>query len=220
MNHPYSSLVCKGSVMLGNGCKRCERCTNETDAIRAISCDPTRDPAKIIRAGELTQKMKELQAAKAEKADTHQVPINTTVDSLSVVDANIGEQVTAAMSEAVTTRRITAGSPSGKYHTGGYVNAPSFAAGGVAGLPVKGYKATQEPWKIAMVNENKILEELVLRQIEIHTATGGIDQRFVALARTKIQEAFMELNRAVFQPERLASLDGAEALMSKLGASR
>lgn len=212
MTHPYSNSVCKGSVMLGNNCGHCERCAVEQAAIDAIAADETRDPGKVVSAGELTHKMKELQARKAETSDVHQAPINSLASGAS--DAT-GE-VTSALNDVVS-RRITTPLPSGKFHSGGYVGAPS-AAGGVTGLPVKGYKATQEPWKIALVNENKILEELVLRQIEIHTATGGIDQRFVALARTKIQEAFMELNRAVFQPERLTSLEGVDALMSKLGA--
>lgn len=74
-----------------------------------------------------------------------------------------------------------------------------------AGLPVAGYKKTQPQWAIDLVNENKILEEQVLRQIEHHVAGGNrLDQRGVALARTKIQEAFMGLNRAVFQPERIS----------------
>lgn len=57
-----------------------------------------------------------------------------------------------------------------------------------------------------LVNQNKILEELVLRQIDQHLREADsqeIDQRWVALARTKIQMGFMGLNRAVFKPERL-----------------
>jgi hypothetical protein len=56
------------------------------------------------------------------------------------------------------------------------------------------------------VNENKILEERVLRQIDAHVRNNDsveINQRMVALARTKAQEAFMWLNRAVFQPARI-----------------
>lgn len=72
------------------------------------------------------------------------------------------------------------------------------------GLPVAGYKKTQPPHLIALVNENKVLEEKILRQIDAHGARGTeLDQRAVALARTKIQEAFMWLNRGVFQPQRI-----------------
>ena len=71
------------------------------------------------------------------------------------------------------------------------------------GLPVKGYAPTQPEWKINLVNENKVLEEQVLRQIDTHAEHADVDQRAVALARTNIQTAFMWLNRAVFQPQRI-----------------
>jgi hypothetical protein len=72
------------------------------------------------------------------------------------------------------------------------------------GLPVAGYKKVQPPHLVALVNENKVLEEKILRQIDKHVTFGPeLDQRAVALARTAIQEAFMWLNRGVFQPSRL-----------------
>jgi len=72
-----------------------------------------------------------------------------------------------------------------------------------AGLPVAGY-VPQSDENVAMVNRNKALEELVLRQIDAHKAAGAAyDQRWVALALTQIQQGFMALNRAVFQPQRL-----------------
>lgn len=72
-----------------------------------------------------------------------------------------------------------------------------------SGLPVAGYKPQTDD-KVALVNENKILEERVLRQIDKMRNSGtAYDQRMVALANTGIQEAFMWLNRAVFQPTRI-----------------
>lgn len=74
------------------------------------------------------------------------------------------------------------------------------------GLPVQGYKPTQPDWAIALVNENKVLEEQVLRQIDAHVRNHDsreINQRWVALARTGVEQAFMALNRAVFQPQRI-----------------
>lgn len=74
------------------------------------------------------------------------------------------------------------------------------------GLPVHGYKAEQPDWAIELVNENKVLEEKVLRQIDAHVRNHDsrhIDQRMVALSRTKVQEAFMWLNRSIFQPGRV-----------------
>jgi len=71
------------------------------------------------------------------------------------------------------------------------------------GLPVKGYVG-QSDKNVALVNENKVLEERVLRQIDaIRNGGSEYDQRMVAVANTKIQEAFMWLNRAVFQPTRI-----------------
>lgn len=72
-----------------------------------------------------------------------------------------------------------------------------------SGLPVAGYVA-QSGEKVALVNVNKQIEERVMRQIDKMTVADGVDQRMVALARTKSQEAFMWLNRAVFQPSRVA----------------
>ena len=73
------------------------------------------------------------------------------------------------------------------------------------GLPVAGYKPQNED-AVALVNENKHIEERVLRQIDKHTLANdaiNVDQRMVALARTNIQQAFMWLNRAAFQPGRV-----------------
>ena len=73
------------------------------------------------------------------------------------------------------------------------------------GLPVAGYRPQSEQ-NVSLVNENKVLEERVLRQIDKHVRNHDsreIDQRMVALARTKVQEAFMWLNRSVFQPSRI-----------------
>lgn len=78
-----------------------------------------------------------------------------------------------------------------------------------SGLPVAGY-TTQSDARVAIVNQNKEIEERCLRQIDRMAGHGGstldsseFDQRMVALARTKLQEGFMWLNRAVFQPQRL-----------------
>lgn len=73
------------------------------------------------------------------------------------------------------------------------------------GLPVAGYKP-QTDEKVSVVNHNKELEERTLRKIDAmakSAAETGYDPRMIALARTGIQEAFMWLNRAVFQPGRI-----------------
>lgn len=71
-----------------------------------------------------------------------------------------------------------------------------------SGLPVAGYRP-QSGDKVAVVNVNKELEERVLRQIEILQQRVDTDPRMLALGKTGIQEAFMWINRAVFQPGRV-----------------
>jgi hypothetical protein len=81
-----------------------------------------------------------------------------------------------------------------------------FKAAETTGLPVAGYKKTQPQWALDLVNENKILEERVLRQIDRHVRnrdSQDIDQASVQLARRHIEDGFMRLNRAVFQPQRI-----------------
>lgn len=78
-----------------------------------------------------------------------------------------------------------------------------------SGLPVAGY-TTQSDDRVSIVNQNKEIEERCLRQIDRMMGKGfscldssEFDQRMVAIARTKLQESFMWLNRAVFQPQRI-----------------
>ena len=70
------------------------------------------------------------------------------------------------------------------------------------GLPVAGY-VDQSAGNVALVNENKQLEERLLRQIERLHELGTCDPRMLHLATTGIQQACMWLNRAVFQPGRV-----------------
>lgn len=82
------------------------------------------------------------------------------------------------------------------------------------GLPVKGYQP-QTDAKVALVNSNKEMEERLLRLIEklqnnlpISTASGSVnyataDGRWLSIARTHFEIAFMALNRAIFQPGRI-----------------
>lgn len=77
-------------------------------------------------------------------------------------------------------------------------------------LPVVGY-TDQKDTTVDVVNENKILEELVLRRIDNIAKSGDFaDQRCVALARTKVEEAFMWLNRGIFKPQRITDPEAVE----------
>lgn len=74
------------------------------------------------------------------------------------------------------------------------------------GLPVKGYQAQTDD-KIIIVNIHKQLEELVLRQMDALKVNPDVDQRWLAIARTQMEQAFMSMNRSVFKPER-AEIEG------------
>jgi len=69
--------------------------------------------------------------------------------------------------------------------------------------PISGYQDVSGD-KAAFVNANKELEERILRRIDGMTdASLAIDQRWLAIARTHIEQGFMAMNRAVFQPTRI-----------------
>lgn len=70
------------------------------------------------------------------------------------------------------------------------------------GLPVHGYHE-QTADAIALVNENKIAEEKLLRVIDYLQASGVEDGRWLAIARTHLEQGFMALNRAIFKPARV-----------------
>ena len=79
------------------------------------------------------------------------------------------------------------------------------------GLPVAGYKS-QGAYAVHEVNENKKLDEQVLRQIEILQSDKwlAVDQRWLAIGRTAIEQGFMAINRAVFKPGRVKLLGDAD----------
>lgn len=70
------------------------------------------------------------------------------------------------------------------------------------GLPVAGYVA-QPISAIGKVNRNKVLEEKVLRELDWLKTDPEVDQRWLAIGRTHIEQAFMAVNRAVFKPTRI-----------------
>lgn len=78
------------------------------------------------------------------------------------------------------------------------------------GLPVAGYKP-QTSRSVDLVNINKQIEESVLRQLDKLASDGVVDQRWLAIGRTAIENGFMAVNRSIFKPGR-ASLPGDETL--------
>lgn len=86
------------------------------------------------------------------------------------------------------------------------------------GLPVVGYRSQSEE-AVAVVNENKALEERILRQLDRlagrtapsrNTDVLIVDPRWLAIARTSIEQGFMALNRSVFRPGRISLPEDAE----------
>lgn len=71
------------------------------------------------------------------------------------------------------------------------------------GLPVHGYKA-QDQTAVAMVNINKQAEEGLLRMMDEYAGHPEVDKRWLAIARTNIEQGFMALNRSIFKPGRVA----------------
>lgn len=70
------------------------------------------------------------------------------------------------------------------------------------GLPVAGYQP-QSNEAIRIVNANKAIEERLLRAMDSLAGKDAIDKRWLAIARTQIEQGFMALNRAVFKPGRV-----------------
>lgn len=70
------------------------------------------------------------------------------------------------------------------------------------GLPVAGYQP-QSSFKVRAVNRNKEAEERVLRIFDELKMWPDVDGRWLAVARTHLEQAFMAANRAVFQPIRI-----------------
>lgn len=71
--------------------------------------------------------------------------------------------------------------------------------------PVLGY-SKQSDQKLKAVNWNKVVEERLLRDLErmAQAGVGGdpVDARWIAIAKTEIEKAFMAWNRAIMQPRR------------------
>lgn len=69
------------------------------------------------------------------------------------------------------------------------------------GLPVAGCRP-QSSENVAFVNANKIAEEHFLRLLDL-LQTKDVDQRWLAVGRTHIEQGFMAVNRAIFRPARV-----------------
>lgn len=74
---------------------------------------------------------------------------------------------------------------------------------GHAPLPVHGYRE-QSAESIAKVNEMKVAEETILRELDkLRDMGSSVDQGWLARGRHKIEEGFMCVNRSIMQPGRI-----------------
>jgi hypothetical protein len=80
----------------------------------------------------------------------------------------------------------------------------------VDGLPVPGYRP-QTSAAVDLVTQNKFDEERLLRKLDDLRERDEVDQRWLAIARTQIEQGFMALNRAIFQPARIPIPDDVVA---------
>ena len=77
------------------------------------------------------------------------------------------------------------------------------AAKGFAAPPIAGYQDVSGRSQ-DIVNDNKRAEERILRVLDEMKTDPNIDPRWLQIGRTHIEEAFMAINRAVFQPKRIS----------------
>lgn len=70
------------------------------------------------------------------------------------------------------------------------------------GLPVSGYRAQNQD-AVDTVNNFKRIEEDILRTLDLMKDATVYDQRWLAIGRTGIEQAFMAINRSVFKPSRV-----------------
>lgn len=80
----------------------------------------------------------------------------------------------------------------------------------IDGLPSVGQRVAgyvqQSDDAVALVNHFKEVEERLLRDMDVMADSQEphrFDGRWLAVARTQLQQGFMALNRAVFQPRRI-----------------
>lgn len=83
-------------------------------------------------------------------------------------------------------------------------------AGLLKGLPVSGYRP-QHDEAVQLVNLNKDIEERCLRAIDALSLMATIDKRMLAIGRTNLEQAFMWINRAIFQPSRIKLPEDTDA---------
>lgn len=78
-----------------------------------------------------------------------------------------------------------------------------------SGAQIPGYRQ-QSQANLEVVKFHKEWEERTLRHLDWLREQPGVDQRWLQMGRSNIEVAFMEVNRAVMQPQRIALPEDAE----------
>jgi hypothetical protein len=73
---------------------------------------------------------------------------------------------------------------------------------GFTSPPMRGYRPLPAD-TVDLVNEFKIMEERTLRMLDQLAERADLDKRWLAIGRTRLEEAYMAIVRAIFQPTRL-----------------
>ena len=68
--------------------------------------------------------------------------------------------------------------------------------------PIPGYQDVSAT-KAGQVSHNKLMEEEVLRRLDVLMCHPDVDKRWLAIGRTHIEQGFMAINRSIFQPGRV-----------------
>lgn len=76
---------------------------------------------------------------------------------------------------------------------------------------VLGY-APQTADAVSIVNSMKCVEEEILRTLDALKDGWEVDQHWLALGRSQLEQAFMAINRSVFRPQRVTLPDDPQQL--------
>jgi hypothetical protein len=69
-------------------------------------------------------------------------------------------------------------------------------------LPIKGYVG-QPATNVELINRNQEAEEQILRILDELKLSSDVDQRWLAIGRTRLEEAYMAINRSISKPKRV-----------------
>jgi hypothetical protein len=69
--------------------------------------------------------------------------------------------------------------------------------------PISGYRELNED-ELKAINQLKEIEERTLRVLDAMQVSFSMDPRWMAIAKTHIEQGFMAANRSIARPKRIA----------------